>query len=211
MKILSHRGYWQAPGEKNCAVAFARSFAAGFGTETDVRDRNGMLVIAHNPAEPSALPARDCLALHAAHAAGTPLALNIKADGLVPLLASLLAEFSPRDFFCFDMSAPETRRYLSAGLPVFTRQSDCEPEPLFADQAAGIWADAFGDDCWITREALLRHLDAGRRVCVVSSELHGRNPQPLWDRLQATGLTGSHELLLCTDRPAEARNFFSTP
>ncbi len=209
--ILSHRGYWHLPREKNSPAAFARSFAAGFGTETDLRDCNGALVIAHDPAGADAMPARDCLALHAAQAAGTPLALNIKADGLVPLLASLLAEFSPKDYFCFDMSVPETRRYLTAGLPVFVRQSDCEPEPLFLDRAAGVWADAFGDDRWITREALSRHLDAGRRVCVVSPELHGRDPQPLWERLQGTALTGSRELLLCTDRPAEAKNFFSTP
>ena len=46
MIVLSHRGYWKTPAEKNTAAAFRRSFDLGFGTETDVRDRGGELVIA---------------------------------------------------------------------------------------------------------------------------------------------------------------------
>ena len=211
MRILSHRGCWRSPAEKNAVTAFSDSFALGFGTETDLRDRLGTLVIAHDPADASAMAARDFFALHARHHPALPLALNIKSDGLAPLLAPLLEEFSPPDFFCFDLSAPETRRYLAAGLPVFARQSDCEPEPLFLNQAAGIWADAFLDDGWITREALARHLDAGRRVCVVSPELHGRDPQPLWARLAATDLVQSKDFLLCTDRVHDAHQLFFAP
>ena len=48
MKILSHRGYWKAPIEKNTREAFVRSFALGFGTETDIRDYMGELVISHD-------------------------------------------------------------------------------------------------------------------------------------------------------------------
>ena len=48
MLILSHRGYWISPIEKNKDVAFNRSFSLGFGTETDVRDCAGKLVISHD-------------------------------------------------------------------------------------------------------------------------------------------------------------------
>ena len=48
MKILSHRGYWNNLTEKNSKSAFRRSFQLGFGTETDVRDLNGELVISHD-------------------------------------------------------------------------------------------------------------------------------------------------------------------
>jgi hypothetical protein len=41
MQILSHRGYWQHPSEKNTEAAFRRSFLLGYGTETDIRDRDG--------------------------------------------------------------------------------------------------------------------------------------------------------------------------
>ena len=48
MIIISHRGYWKEPAEKNQPVAFHRSFDLGFGTETDLRDNTGQLVIAHD-------------------------------------------------------------------------------------------------------------------------------------------------------------------
>lgn len=41
MKIISHRGFWHNPSEKNTEMAFCRSFELGFGTETDVRDSLG--------------------------------------------------------------------------------------------------------------------------------------------------------------------------
>ena len=48
MRIISHRGYWNTPAEKNTIHAFQRSFALGFGTETDIRDLKGELVISHD-------------------------------------------------------------------------------------------------------------------------------------------------------------------
>ena len=55
MKILSHRGYWKTAEEKNTATAMHRSFSLGFGTETDVRDYNGKLVISHDIPDSSAI------------------------------------------------------------------------------------------------------------------------------------------------------------
>jgi len=211
MRILSHRGFWRTPEEKNTAAALAHSFAQGFGTETDLRDRGRALVISHDPADAGAPLARELFAWHAQFDRTLTLALNIKADGLLPLLTPLLAEFRPADYFCFDLSVPETRRYLAAGLPVFTRQSDLEASPPFLGEAAGIWADAFTDDSWLTPAVILGHLAARRRVCVVSPELHGREPAPLWERIRHAGLMAAEDLLLCTDRPAAARNFFTSP
>ena len=48
MKIISHHGFWHIPSEKNTETAFCRSFELGFGTETDVRDSLGALVIFDN-------------------------------------------------------------------------------------------------------------------------------------------------------------------
>jgi len=41
MLVISHRGYWKELAEKNRPIAFERSFALGFGTETDIRDYKG--------------------------------------------------------------------------------------------------------------------------------------------------------------------------
>ena len=48
MIILSHRGYWKKPDEKNLEVAFRRSFDLGYGTETDIRDCAGKILISHD-------------------------------------------------------------------------------------------------------------------------------------------------------------------
>ena len=47
--ILAHRGFWTEPAEKNSREALERAFREGFGIETDIRDRNGALVVSHDP------------------------------------------------------------------------------------------------------------------------------------------------------------------
>ncbi|MCJ2048972.1 hypothetical protein [Methylobacterium sp. J-070] len=201
MKIISHRGWWHQPEEKNSALAFQRSVAAGFGTETDVRDWAGRLVVSHDPPEGDALPWDAVLDLFAG--AGLPLAVNVKADGLGPALAR---SFEGRGiaWFAFDMSGPEMVRYARAGLPFYTRHSDVEPDPILYDAALGVWLDAFDGD-WFGPSVIEAHLAAGKTVCVVSPELHGRDPQPVWNWLM--NLPG--DITLCTDHPDRASQMLS--
>lgn len=208
MKILSHRGFWLAPDERNGATAFERSFSLGFGTETDLRDLDGGLVVAHDPPRSGVMTAEEMFTLHARHDAGLPLALNVKCDGLQTLLAPLLEQFAPRDAFVFDMAIPDMLGWLRAGVPVFTRHSDVEPDPVLADRAAGVWLDGFHSDWW-DASVIGRHLDAGLRVCIVSPELHGRDHRPVWDRLAGSEVTRSQQVMLCTDHPADAKEVFA--
>jgi len=126
MKVLSHRGYWTSPSEKNTVPAFARSFALGFGTETDVRDSQGELVIAHDMPRGGEMTL--AAFLHLASRRRLPLALNIKAGGLAHSLAAQMRGYAG-EWFVFDMSVPDLRAHLAAGNPVFTRLSDLEPHP----------------------------------------------------------------------------------
>jgi glycerophosphoryl diester phosphodiesterase len=198
MRILSHRGWWLRTAEHNTPAAFTRSFTAGYGTATDVRDRDGSLVISHDPARSGALPLAEFLEQHRAHDPSLPLALNIKADGLVPLLAAQLRAHALADYFCFGMSVPEMLRYAAAGMRFFTRQSELEPAPAFLDQAEGVWIDGLERE-WIDHAVIAGHLHAGRRVCLVSPELHGRDPHGLWRLLETFPLSPSPSLLICTD------------
>jgi len=208
VRILSHRGYWKSPVEKNGIQAFERSFSMGFGTETDVRDLDGALVIAHDPPRAGALSAAEMFATMARHDPALPLAVNVKADGLQTMVAAALAESGLTNAFVFDMSVPDTLHWLRAGVPVFVRHSDVEPEPVLLGDAMGVWLDAFHDDWW-GEDVPRRHLDAGKRVCIVSPELHGRDHRWLWDRLHAGDLAVSEALMLCTDQPEEAGRLFS--
>lgn len=109
-----------------------------------------------------------------------PLALNIKADGLAGMVKSTLAAFPELDAFVFDMAVPDMRAYFDCGIPVFTRMSEVEIQPCWLEQSSGIWLDSFGPT-WFETGLVGDLLATGKRVCVVSPELHGREPKPLWE------------------------------
>ncbi len=203
--IISHRGFWRSPDEKNALVAFERTVRECFGTETDVRDRGGELVVAHDIPGENARPWAEVLRLF--EETGLPLAVNVKADGLSGLLAAAM-EGRILDWFAFDMSGPETLRYAKAGLPYFTRHSDIEQSPILYEAAAGVWLDAF-ETVWFDEAVIKGHLERGKRVCVVSPELHGRPYDEVWSMLR--DLDGPGEsLMLCTDHPDLARAYFAS-
>lgn len=203
MIILSHRGYWISREERNTREAFLRSFSLGFGTETDVRDSNGTLVISHDPPAGGEMPLAEFLTLPGL--VGLPLAMNVKADGLAEPLAAAMRAAGHDNWFAFDMSVPDMLQHLQIGAPVYTRLSEYETTAACLDQAQGIWLDAFKDE-WFTAGDVARLLGGGHKVCVVSSELHGRDPAALWALLKPLAAEGG--LLLCTDWPERARDYF---
>lgn len=203
MQILSHRGYWKSPEEKNLPVAFDRSFKLGFGTETDIRDLDTKLVISHDMAPAGCLTAAEMLTIHRQHDPKLPLALNVKSDGLQQALKSLLEAYEVENYFIFDMSIPDALVSLKAGLKCFTRQSEYEPEPAFYDQACGVWIDGF-HEAWWSEDILARHLDAGKQVCLVSPDLHKRPHQECWEEIANWQIREHPEFMICTDFPEDA-------
>jgi hypothetical protein len=207
MEILSHRGYWKTPEEKNTRVAFERSFRLGFGTETDVRDRLGELVISHDMPDSNALSLDEFLSIYAEIGNDAPLALNIKADGLQAKLREALSQYQVENYFVFDMAVPDALGYLRADLTAFTRHSEYESRPSFYEQAAGVWLDCFHSE-WFEAQDIRNHLTAGKEVCLVSPDLHRRPHEPFWAWLKLEGLAHTEGLMLCTDFPEAARAFF---
>lgn len=202
MKVLSHRGWWEVPDQKNSLLAFERSLCAGFGVETDIRDRLGELVISHDMPRGGEPTLREFLDL--VNGIDLPIALNIKSDGLATELEKALAEYDIPDYFVFDASIPDSRAYLSAGLPICFRLSELEPLDPRAALGHGIWLDAF-EGTWFDTKYITQLLSSHGRVCVVSPELHGREYLSCWRLLKP--LVGEAGLYLCTDFPEEAQNF----
>lgn len=207
MKIISHRGYWQDASEKNSTVAFHRSFALGFGTETDVRDCAGRLVISHDMPTGDELSLDDFLQLADSYnpPSRLTLALNIKSDGLVEPVNEAIARYAGLDCFVFDMSVPDSRTYLDSSVSVFMRMSEVETTPSWGERADGIWLDCF-EGIWFDEAVVTALLDDGKSVCLVSPELHGREPDTLWRHLNS--LAGRSGLILCTDVPEVAQDYF---
>lgn len=203
MTILSHRGYWIEPSEKNHYSAFERSFSLGYGTETDVRDCNGKLVISHDPPNGCEISIGDFLQIVGGRK--LPLALNIKSDGLASLLKHTMQSHKIGNWFVFDMSVPDMMGYIKEKIPVFSRMSELEKNPVLFNESEGIWLDSFFGN-WYDNQLIIDLVAARKQVCVVSSELHGRDPLPLWKMLYS--MSDHQSLMLCTDLPEQAKKYF---
>ena len=216
MIILAHRGSWRSPGEKNTGEAFRRAFEAGHGIETDVRDLDGDLVVSHDPPRRGAMSWDQLLDLYVDCGAPGALAINIKADGLAQSVNGSLEDRNlAAKGFVFDMSVPDMRAYLGGPVAVYTRFSDIEPTPALYEQAQGVWIDHFSDG-WASSRRALDDLAMGKAVAMVSPELHGKPHADAWnawdrDFRQAAdgGASGFERLMICTDRPDEAKERFS--
>jgi hypothetical protein len=211
MKILSHRGFWLNPEEKNKQISFKRAVDCGYGIETDIRDYNGKLVISHD------IPNEDCLQLddflqkyseQCVDQTQYPIiALNIKSDGLCYEVKSLMRKYDVNNYFVFDMSIPDTFPFLEANLNVFTRISEYEKDPLLLEGVTGVWMDGFLSD-WYEITDILKFINKGLKVCIVSSELHGRDNTKLWHKLKESQVFKNNNIMLCTDFPSIAEEFF---
>ena len=207
--VLAHRGMWSETVGGNTAGALLDAVAKGLGVETDIRDRNREIIISHDPGAGSSLLLENFLGSVPAKSEFPGLvALNVKADGLVPLLTDELGGVhslgTVRHFF-FDMSIPETLKYLAAGLPVALRVSEYEQVDTSlrgkSQLSVRLWVDCFESDWFIGDGTLLGLLEL-HSVTLVSPEIHGRDPRWAWDwvhKLRQQGL----DVSICTDTPLE--------
>jgi hypothetical protein len=103
------------------------------------------------------------------------------------------------------MSIPEMLKYKNIGLKYFTRLSEYEKDPIMIENATGIWLDAFETE-WYDEDYLNGLLQNKKDICIVSAELHGRDYTNQWALIK--GLNDQNNLMLCTDKPNEAREYF---
>lgn len=199
--ILAHRGYWKKEEEKNTKEAFKRAFDCGFGVETDLRDIKGEIVISHDMPKGNEMTFEEVLAL--LDGRNLPLALNIKADGMAFKIKKLLEKYNHTNYFTFDMSIPEMVVQHKMGLNVFTGISDIVPNPIMYKEAQGVWLDCFYSD-WFSKKEIKEILDAGKKVCIVSPDLHKREYKNVWTKYKDV-----KGIMLCTDFPDDAKEYFN--
>ena len=209
MILVSHMGCWKEVSEKNLSIAFERSFSLGFGTETDIRDYKGELVISHDIADEKCISVKEMFEIYNKYDNTLPLALNIKADGLQVKLNELLEEYKIENYFVFDMSVPDGLGYLKQNMKAFTRESEYEKLPSFYDEAYGIWLDEFQGH-WITKEVIEKHIKNNKQICIVSPDLHKREYKKEWQHYKDIEKELSIDnLMICTDYPEIAKEFFN--
>ena len=205
--MLAHRGSWSPNLEPNSLTSFLRAAHAGLGIELDIRDLDGRLVVSHDVPTLPSLMFENLLAELGQVGFSGILAINVKADGLVPLVHEVIEQLTPSHFF-FDMSFPEQRRYDSSGLPIAVRVSEFEDLPIARMRVHGggfFWLDAFESDWWLGRDwnDLFSDEDS---VFAVSPELHGRDPREVWAKV-ARWVKDGLNVGICTDLPEDFLDF----
>lgn len=210
--ILAHRGCWKIRSEMNTDFSLFSAVKEGFGIETDIRDALGSLVISHDPPNHLSVLKGESLfqECERCNSSGR-LALNIKSDGLQEYISLALAKsgISTTQIFAFDMAIPDALGFARAGLPFYTRTSEFELDPCLLDLAQGVWIDDFSGS-FHQVEAALRYSSVGKRVALVSPELHGRDHRRTWDAILAADLHRNPIFELCTDLPHQAFAVFGT-
>jgi glycerophosphoryl diester phosphodiesterase len=205
MIVISHRGYWLTPDEKNQMTAFERSFREGFGVELDIRDYRGDLVISHDVADSGSARLDFFFEMYNKNNKNLTLALNIKSDGLQVKLKSMLDCYHIENYFVFDMSIPDMLQYRNHGMCVFSRVSEYEKLSESINGINGIWLDQFESN-WFNDTLIDKILEKQKNICIVSSELHKRKNIDCWNMLKKIP---NNKIMLCTDYPSEAEVFFN--
>jgi hypothetical protein len=207
MQFLAHRGCWTNLNDKNTLPALHLALTQQFGIETDLRDYGKSVVISHDPPTSPVLELNLLLDLYRNTRSNIPLALNIKADGIGKLLHALLIKYEVANYFCFDMSIPETINYRRLGIRYFIRESEHEQATPLYQESRGVWMDQFEVD-WIQPKHIRQHVNSGKQVAIVSPELHNRDPINFWSLLKENEIHLIANIMLCTDLPEKASSFF---
>lgn len=206
-QILAHRGAWTGIDgkpifEKNSLEAIRRAALLGFGLETDIRDLDGKLVISHDPPSTGALNIDELARV----SFRGPKALNIKSDGLSPMLQGKIESGAlTGECFFFDMSIPEEVRFARAGITFASRISELEKR--VSPQASWIWLDGFESDWYLEKPEILLEYAGKLNLAIVSPELHGRSTELAWPVI-AKLMHASKHVHLCTDLPEKFIDLF---
>jgi len=210
MKPIAHRGLFKTAGAPNSLSALEAALAAGFGVETDLRSYQGTLYLSHDPIMDSAqAPRFDRFLAIAEKYPGLTSFINIKEDGLLPALIGEKARLEKLGFVFFDMSVPQLVQYSKTFSPkqLCTRFSDFEPVPSGLDVCDWIWVDGFSKNP--DRAALASLVRHGKKLAIVSPELHGRPHNEFWTGLSGTKEIGPDSVFVCTDFPQQLREEFA--
>lgn len=207
INIIAHRGLWNEIAEQNTLVSFHRALSLGFGIETDLRDFNQEIVISHDMSTSDCLQLSKFLEVCDNVSPEALLALNIKSDGLQK---ELIRNKIKNPHFFFDMSVPDMLGFKKNGLIFYTRYSDIEADPCFYEEVEGVWLDNFSSN-QLEISVLKRFLQDGKKVILVSPELHKRDEKKYWQTLKEFLYRfPQYEYVvgICTDFPLKARNYF---
>lgn len=180
-------------------ISELRATDCNCGVEVDIRSSGDNLIIHHDPFSVGEL--FDAWIREYNH--GT-LILNVKEEGLENSLLDLMSKFNITDFFFLDQSFPFLIKTSSQGeTRCAVRVSEFEAVETalaLAGKVEWIWVDCF-NVFPLSKSDYLRLREAGFKLCLVSPELQGRNPEEEIPKL--SNLLGNLDMVIdavCTKR-----------
>jgi len=192
----------------------------GFGLETDLRrTAAGQFYISHDPGELTDFNRLEAYEALFRNYPDRVVAMNVKELGYEEELIRLSNQGSlGTHAFYFDFELLELRtpgdaqkklKSLPGGerVPVASRLSDRGEslEQCLAIVAEVVWADEF-DSLWISKQEVEAVRESGRKLYMISPELHGFDRDSVlkrWADFREWGVDG-----ICTDYALEAQAFF---
>lgn len=181
-KVYLHRA--------NTLKAIRRAVRNGWGVEIDIRSQGGALFLSHDPVFTEASAPRLLEVLAVLEETNTPVILDLKETGLMPLLQNeLVGDFSR--YVATDLIVPDMIDYEAAGLRTLARRTDSHSmSEAVEGPFYGYWFD-YVDGAGVLGLTVSPH------AYLVSPELHG------WD-LTAEFINNAvrHDWEgVCTDQP----------
>ena len=214
-RILAHRGFWVKAIDKNTKGALQQAFENGFGIETDIRDGcSHDVIIAHDPRylrnHQDEIPIDWLFEVAQTHKDSSCLALNIKCDGIIPLLLKKLERYDIQNYFIFDMSLPDNFSTYKLPINKYDRLSKYEKQLSNSPSVvSGYWVDCY-DNTFPTLNDINELIASDYKLAFVSPELHGRDHVEVWHNLKRNSFLKNTNLSLCTDFPQQALDFFTS-
>jgi len=171
-----------------------------YGAEVDIRSRGEKLIIHHDPF----VPGEDLEEWLSAYRHGA-LILNVKEEGLEQRLIDLMRLRNINDYFFLDQSFPFLVKWAKAGerrcAARVSEYESVETALSLAGEIDWVWVDCFTRFPLSPADANRLH-EAGFKLCLVSPELQGRDPEAeipaLRNLLAGRGITAE---AVCTKRP----------
>lgn len=191
MKIIPHRGCWNKDIPANSLTALKKAFDYYDGAEFDIRDGLSDVVIAHDAFQKNAETLESFFKTLGKSEKMKFFAINIKADGLGKRLKELLELYEIKNYMCFDLSFPESVKYLQLGLKVADRVSDLEKNDVHSASSLVI-------DCFEEEIDLIPYSAMNIPVLLISPELHGRNEDEFRQQVRKLKFVN---VMVCTDHP----------
>ena len=153
------------------SVEALKSVSHEFGVEIDIRDRNGKLILSHEPFGNGEL-LEDFLKNYRHKF----IVFNVKCEGIEKEITRLAEKYNIKDYFLLDVSFPFMVGLSGNGLTKlavrFSEFESIETCKNMAGKAEWVWVDCFSK-MPLDKESC-KILSKNFKICIVSPELVGR-------------------------------------